>query len=107
MNKTERRYADRLELLQFNGDVASWQFEELKLRLANGCWYTPDFVVVLHDLRIEMIDVKAGLPTGKPLCKDDALVKIKCAAQQHPYRFVMTWEHQGRWVERVFGDDHD
>ena len=105
MNKTEGRYADYLTMLEYSGDVLQWDYEPEKLRLADNCLYIPDFRVVLADRVIEMIDVKACMRDGKPLVRDDALVKMKVASELHPYRFVMTWNHQGRWVQRVFKDD--
>ena len=31
----------------------------------------------------------------KPYIEDDALVKIKTAAEQHPYKFILVWKGEG------------
>lgn len=81
MNGTERAYADYLWQRQLAGEVLRYDFEAEKLRLADNTFYTPDFRVVLADLSIEMHEVKG-------FWQDDARVKIKVAAQLHPYRFI-------------------
>jgi len=48
-NKTEQRYADRLELLRIGDEIHRWDFEPVKLRLADKTYYTPDFRVILND----------------------------------------------------------
>ena len=76
MNKTERAYADRLELQRLAGEIRSWRFEALKLKLADKTFFTPDFYVVTEE-QIELIDTKGFI-------EDDAMVKIKVAAQMYP-----------------------
>lgn len=74
MNKTEQRYAGQLDLLKHAGEIIDWRFEPFKLRLAYRTFYTPDFVVILPDGAIRIIEVKAHW-------EDDARVKIKVAAE--------------------------
>jgi hypothetical protein len=88
MNKTERRYANHLEVRRLAGEVARWDFEPVKLRLAVLTFYTPDFRVILADGIEEYHEVKGHW-------EDDARVKIKVAAEQHPYPFVAV-----RWVRK-------
>lgn len=81
MNKTEAAYAERLELQRRGGIIADWAFQPEKLRLADRTFYTPDFRVINVDATVEFHEVKGHW-------EDDARVKIKVAAAQHPYRFV-------------------
>lgn len=82
MNKTEAAYKSHLEILKSVGDVAWYRFEGVKLRLTDGCFYTPDFAVMLNTGEMEMHEVKGFM-------QDDANVKIKVAAEMYPFRFVV------------------
>jgi hypothetical protein len=81
MNKTEAAYAALLEAQKAAGEVAWYKFEAIKLRLADNTFYTPDFAVMLCSGHLEMHEVKG-------FWADDARVKIKVAADMHPFRFV-------------------
>lgn len=81
MNKTEEAYARHLEGMRGAGEVLWFLFEGLKLRLADNCFYTPDFAVMRRDGAIECHEVKGHW-------SDDARVKIKVAAERFPFRFV-------------------
>jgi hypothetical protein len=81
MNKTEAAYAGHLAMRKMAGEVAWFSFEGIKFRLADGCFYTPDFLVMLANGELQVIEVK-GFWT------DDARVKIKVAAEMYPLRFV-------------------
>jgi hypothetical protein len=89
MNRAEVEYALVLEAMKRRGDIVSWAFEAITLRLADGCRYTPDFFVVverLGGLRLRFIEVK-----GKHIW-DDAKVKWRVAKEQNPWA---EWEmHQ-------------
>lgn len=100
MNKTESDYAMHLEILRAAGQVKRWDFEPAKLRLADKTWYTPDFRVVMSDDTIEFHEVKG-------FWRDDARVKIKIAAEHHPYRFVAVKRNGAGWqYEQISkGDD--
>ena len=88
MNKTEARYAERLEVLKAAGDVLGWHFEGVTLRLAKRTTYTPDFMVVKPDC-IEIHEVKG-------FWRDDARVKWKTAAEMFPwFRFLAIQEAKG------------
>lgn len=80
MNKTEAAYAQRLELLKHAGEIQWFEFEPIKLRLADNTFYTPDFAVMAADDVLEIHETK-GFWT------DDARVKIKVAAAKFPFRF--------------------
>ncbi|WP_454826057.1 hypothetical protein [Paraburkholderia xenovorans] len=81
MNQTEQRYARHLEDRKRAGEIVWYGFEAWKFRLADSTFYTPDFAVMLADGRIECHEVKGHW-------QDDARVKIKVAAYQHPVRFI-------------------
>lgn len=102
MNKTEAAYAERLEQMKRNGFVLWFEFEAIKLRLADNTFYTPDFAVMSHDGVIELHEVKG-------FWEDDARVKIKVAAKLFPFRFkAMTPRSKklgGGYDEEVFSED--
>ncbi len=96
MNRTEAKYAAELELQRAAGAVAWWKFEGIKLRLADGCFYSPDFAVMLADGVMEMHEIKG-------YWEDDARVKIKVAAAMYPFRFVALTHKRGTWQIEDFG----
>jgi hypothetical protein len=81
MNKTEQAYAEHLELLRRDGFIEWFKFEGLKLRLADNCFYTPDFFVMDADKTLCAHEVKG-------YWQDDARAKIKIAADMYPFKFV-------------------
>ncbi|MCJ2112955.1 DUF1064 domain-containing protein [Methylobacterium sp. E-025] len=99
MNKTEAAYARHLEGLKAAGEVAWYRFEGLKFRLADGCFYTPDFAVLRGDGALEAHEVKGHW-------SDDARVKIKVAAEMYPLRFlavrVVAKRNGGGWEVEDF-----
>lgn len=82
MNKTEEAYSQHLDLLMKAGEIASWKFEALKLRLADRCFYDTDFMVIGQDGVVEVHEVKGFM-------EDDARVKLSVAAEQFPFRFLL------------------
>ena len=96
MNKTEQAYASHLRTLMLAGEVNSYEFEPLKLRLADKTFYTPDFMVVRKDGLIELHEVKG-------FWEDDARVKIKVAAKQHwMFTFVGVQRKGAHWSLEAF-----
>lgn len=104
MNKTELAYSRVLEAEKKAGRLTWWQFEPVKLRLADGCGLTPDFMTMDADGFITMVDTKAYWASAKKVgVTDDSLVKMKVAAETFPmFRFIMTWQKEGLWEEREF-----
>ncbi len=82
MNKLEASYAQELEARRAAGEIEWWRYEGLTLRLADRCRYTPDFVVLLANGELECHETKGFM-------RDDALVKLKIAAEQFPLRFYL------------------
>lgn len=87
MNKLEARYADALNA---RGDVALWMYEAVKFRLADGAYYTPDFLVVLKDGTVEIHETKGFL-------REAARVRVKVAARLYPFPFRMVKWAAGAW----------
>lgn len=95
MNKTEAAYANLLETKKRIGEVVWYEFEPMNLRIADKCFYSVDFLVMLSNGQLECHEVK-GYWT------DDALVKIKAAAEKFPFRFVSKRLVKGEWETREF-----
>ena len=94
MNKTEAAFATVLGL---DPKVISWKFEPFKLRLAKGCYYSPDFFVVTREGEPIIYEVKG-------FWRDDARVKIKTAAEKfREFRFIAVQRKKGQWVYEDFG----
>lgn len=87
MNKLEAEYAG---MLKNAADVVWSEFEGITLRLGNDCRYTSDFAIMRRDGSIEMHETKGFM-------RDDALVKIKVAAAQYPFKFVLVKKIKGVW----------
>ena len=97
MNKTEAVYASHLALWKAAGHVLFYEFEPIKLRLADKTFYTPDFLVVTSDRMIELHEVKG-------FWRDDARVKIKVAAERFPMFQFVAVQRSGRngWKAEEF-----
>ena len=96
MNGLETQYAHFLEEERLHGRVHAWRFEPVGLRLAEGCTYNPDFLVILPDGSVEIHETKGRW-------EDDALVKIKVAAEMFPWFVFRAFQWQkGVWVVREF-----
>ena len=85
MNETEQAYSEVLNERQRTGAILEWTYEPLTFKLADNTRYTPDFVVQYPDGAMEVHEVKACKRTGGFLAEDDAMVKIKVAAEMYPW----------------------
>ncbi len=105
MNATERAYADHLDLRVHAGLVSEWAYEPVTLKLADDTRLTPDFFVVLASGEAELHECKGrkGGKGGRETyhIEEDALVKLKVAARQFPFRLRLVWPAgplaAGRW----------
>jgi len=88
MNKWERAYADMLDSHIRAGVIKCWYFEAVKFRLANRCWYCPDFLVQLSDETWQLREVKG-------FWRDDAKVKVKVMAEAFPFPLVIVGKQKG------------
>ena len=93
MNKLEARYALSLSAQQGHGSIRWWAYEAITLKLAPDTRYTPDFVVITREGEIQFHETK-----GRWL--DDALVKIKVAANLFPWAEFRAIDSKG--AVRVF-----
>lgn len=102
LNKTEAAYRDHLVLLKSAGEIQWFEFEPVKLRLADNTFYSPDFGVLAKDGVYECHEVKGA----RAIFRDDARVKIKVAAQRHPFRFLAAYPvgklSAGAWEVEAF-----
>lgn len=87
MNKTEEAFArEVLDPMVARGEILRYDYECETLVLTikgHRVRYTPDFRVILADLTTAYYEVKGGGGW-----QEDARVKIKAAADEHPYDFV-------------------
>jgi hypothetical protein len=89
MNGWEREYQESLKI---NPDVLWWRYETLRLRLADGAWYKPDFMVAHKDGSIFLIEVKGHQRAA-------AVVRFKVAAEQYPmFNFRMVGKSGGAFT---------
>ena len=95
MNKTEQKYAMLLEHEKASGKVLWYEFEPMNLRLADKCFYKVDFLVLTDNFELQVHEVK-GFWT------DDALVKIKAAAEKFPFQFYSFQLKNNEWIRREF-----
>jgi hypothetical protein len=77
MNKIERDFSAVLTAMKVRGEMRWWKHEEVKFRLANLCWYIPDFVCLMADGHLEVYECK-GFTEG------DAAVKLRMFHEEHP-----------------------
>lgn len=78
LNKTEAAYELELRARKMAGEVRWYGFECVKLRLADGAWYTPDFAV-------EMTDGSLAFHECKGFQREAAMVRFKVAREQFPW----------------------
>ncbi len=104
MNKTETRYSAHLAMRERLGEIAWHRFEGITLKLADDTRFTADFAVMTADGSLELHDTKAlWRKSDKPHIEDDALVKMRVAAQAFPFRVIAVWPlPSGEWGEREF-----
>lgn len=80
-NKSESSYEQHLELLKQANEILWYSFEGIKFRLADNCFYTPDFTVMKKDGMMECHEVKS-------IWIGDGKIKIKMASEMYPFKFV-------------------
>jgi hypothetical protein len=91
----EADYATRLEILRGLGEIRSWMYEAVKLKIGNGAWFTPDFFVRMASGSIEFHETKGGF------AREAAMVRIRSAALQFPFwKFRLVTRVNGDWAFR-------
>jgi hypothetical protein len=72
--------------------IREYKYEGVKLKLADGAWYKPDFVVWHNDGLIELEEVKGHW-------REAARVRWKVAIQQYPmFGFSLWTKSKGQWA---------
>ncbi|NTU49447.1 MAG: DUF1064 domain-containing protein [Desulfobulbaceae bacterium] len=106
-SKTQQAYGAHLDLLKQAGKIVHYYEEPFNIRLAEGAYYKPDFLVCELDQTLTIIEVKGGkfvLESEKT-----ALIKAKLVAEKFPFRMRMVWPRAkkdgGGWEYRNFSDD--
>jgi len=98
-NKLEQAYENHLELLKHAGEIQWYKFEGMKFRLADNCFFTPDFAVLLANGEMEMHEVKS-------IWRDGAKEKTRIAAELYPFRFIAVYaktkKEGGGWRNEEF-----
>jgi len=94
-SKGEEEYAQHLSILGAAGEIQGWRYEAIKLRLADGAWYTPDFIV-LRENCIEIHEFKG-------FWREAARVRIKVAAETYPeFQFIAIQRQGNGWKYEEF-----
>lgn len=100
-NQTEREFGAMLERRKRAGEFESVQFEAVRLRLAPGLTYEPDWFCVSdrphHEYKTKLFifEVKGRKKW------DDAIAKFKMAREVHKWAHFEMWEKlpDGRWQQ--------
>lgn len=91
LNKTEAAF---LATLKHQWPFATILSQQVKLRLAQKTWYTPDFILIQQDMsgtRMLAYEVKGFM-------RDDAAVKLKVAAEAYPFfEWHLVRKTKGGW----------
>jgi hypothetical protein len=100
MNKLETAYSQLIELERLAGTWQWWAFEAIKLRLAAGAWYTPDFALLDPLGKLVIHETKGHW-------REAAKVRIKVAAELYPmFRFVAVTRQRrkdgGSWMYKQY-----
>lgn len=90
-SKWEEQYSVVLEARKRAGMIRDYRLKPFRLRLADGSFYTPDFMVVTNDDMIELHEVKG-------FWREAAKVRIKVAAELFGiFRFLAVTKCAGDW----------
>lgn len=90
MNKLETAY---LERLQHNPAILRARFGVIRLRLADSCWYKPDFYIEYHDNHQELHETKGFM-------REAGRLRLRIAAELYPAFtfFLVRRERSGKWT---------
>ena len=90
-SKAEARYAELLERQRRAGQIESWRYEAITLRIGLGARYSPDFLVVTNDGRMRLVEVKGHM-------KEAARVRLRVAVEMYPcFTWLLVWAKRGRF----------
>lgn len=110
MNKLEHRYGLYLQEQKNAGYVDWFEYEAIKLKLADNTHWTADFVVMRPDGILEFHDTKGatskvnskGQRVKGPWVEGHSKIKIKVAAEKFPFKFFHVWLDGGVWQYEEF-----
>lgn len=93
MNKLEESWSSKLEMRRRAGIIVEYGFERIRLSLANGAWYKPDFDVLLADGSFQFHEVKG-------YWREAARVRTKVAADRFwMFKFLIVMRNRaGEWT---------
>ena len=93
-SKLEARFAGYLETLLHCGEILSWYYEPVKLRLGPRTWYTPDFATIPFPGipgNLLLYEVK-----GYMWSRDS--VRLKVAREIYPIPILLAKWEKNEWV---------
>ena len=89
LNKTESAYLDEL---RSNDQYIAVHIQAITLKLGDDCRYTPDFLTIDRNGKCKCHETKG-------FWRDDARVKIKCAARMYRWiEFVAVTKQKSDWI---------
>lgn len=96
-NKTEAQFGLILEAQKRRGDIIHYAYEGISLSWGDGMRYKPDWVVIIEDAPIKLIECKG------PYIFPKDLIRFKgCRAQwKEWFDFEMHQKKEGSWI-RLF-----
>lgn len=92
MNKTEAKYARRLEA---DPSVIDFHYEQIGFRLGKGVFHYPDFFVLRDTGLVEIHEVKGGYR------RDSGEQKFKVAADLYDWFNWQMWQYKNKQWELV------
>lgn len=101
MNRTEQAYAQYLEGLYLSREILWWGFEAIKVRIGHNSWFSPDFLIMYPDHRLECHDTKSARGGAKYFAEDDAIAKARAMGKTFPIPVFFVWKQKdGSWATR-------
>jgi hypothetical protein len=93
LNKLETEYLNHLCTVHIASAIRP---QSIRLQLANGIHYTPDFFVFCVSGKLRAYEVKG------PHAWDDSIAKLKMVARAYPeIVWVLAWKKDGQWQEQT------
>jgi hypothetical protein len=78
-SKLEAEWALVLEAMKRDRQLVAYHYEPMSLRLGQGAFYMPDFLIVWHDGEVSFDEIKGGF------AREASIVRIKVAASRYPF----------------------
>ena len=99
-SSTEARYAEQLEADRLSHVIESWDYEAIRLKIADDAHYRPDFFVRIHGAKPELREVKGS---WKSKNARESRVRLKVAASKYrEFKFVAVTPCKGGWDREEF-----